>query len=46
MPRVVRLAILDGLRRGWDPSVTKPALFRVYDGDNLLPDEEWPRFTK
>jgi hypothetical protein len=45
LPRVVRLAILAGLRRGWDPSVTKPGLFRVFDGDSLLPHEEWPRFT-
>jgi len=43
---VVRLAILEGLRRGWDPSVTKPGLFRVHDGDALLPAEEWPRFTE
>ena len=27
LPRVVRLAILDGLRRGWNPSATEPALF-------------------
>lgn len=46
LPRVVRLAILEGLRRGWDPSSTRPPLFRVYDGDSLLPAEEWPRFTK
>lgn len=46
LPRVVRLAILDGLRRGWDPSVTKPGLFRVHDGDSLLPAGEWPRFTQ
>ena len=45
LPRVVRLAILDGLRRGWDPSVTKPGLLRVYDGDSLLSAEEWPRFS-
>src|SRR5687767_10838326 len=43
LPRVVRLAILDGLRRGWDPAATKPALFRVHDGDSLLPPEDWPR---
>jgi hypothetical protein len=46
LPRVVRLAILDGLRRGWDPSAAKPGLFRVFDGDTLLPGEEWPRFTE
>jgi hypothetical protein len=46
VPRVARLAILDGLRRGWDPSVTKPGLFQVHDGDSLLSAEEWPRFTK
>jgi hypothetical protein len=46
LPRVARLAILGGLRRGWDPSARKPGLFRVYDGDSLLPAEEWPRFTK
>jgi hypothetical protein len=40
LPRVVRLAILDGLRRGWNPAATKPGLFRVFDGDSLLqPDE-------
>ena len=46
LPRVVRLAILDGLRRGWDPAVTKPGVFRVHDGDSLLPPEEWPRFSR
>ena len=46
LPRVVRLAILDGLRRGWNPAITKPGLFRVYDGDGLLPAAEWPRFTQ
>ena len=46
LPKVVRLAILDGLRRGWDPSATKPDLFRVYGGDSLLPAEEWPRSFK
>jgi len=46
LPRVVRLAILDGIRRGWNPAATKPGLFRVHDGDSLLPPEEWPRFSK
>lgn len=46
LPWVVRLAILEGLRRGWNPSVTEPGLFRVYDGDSLLPADEWPRFTE
>jgi hypothetical protein len=44
LPRVVRLAILDGLRRGWNPLVTKPGLFKIFNGDSLLPPEEWPRF--
>jgi hypothetical protein len=43
LPRVVRGAILEGLRRGWDPSATPPHLFRIHDGDSLLPAEEWPR---
>lgn len=45
LPRVVRLAILDGLRRGWNPAVTESGVFRVFDGDSLLPPDEWPRFT-
>src|SRR5262245_28291492 len=45
LPRVVRLAILEGLRLGWNPASTKPSLFRVYEGDSLLPADEWPRFT-
>src|SRR5271154_3509721 len=46
LPKVVRLAILDGLRLGWDPTAAKPALFRVYEGDSLLPPEEWPRTSR
>jgi hypothetical protein len=42
-PRAVRAAILAGLQRGWDPAITKPPLFRVYDGDALLPGDQWPR---
>src|SRR5262245_48925618 len=42
-PRAVRAAIVAGLRRGWDPAVTKPPLFRVYDGDALLPADQWLR---
>ena len=45
-PRVVRLAVLDGLRRGWNPADAGPEPFRVYDGDGLLPPEEWPRFAR
>jgi hypothetical protein len=42
-PRVVRVAILAGLQRGWNPAVTVPPLLRVYDGDTLLPAEAGPR---
>jgi hypothetical protein len=44
LPRVVRLAIIEGLRRGWTPTASKPGLFRMHDGDSLLPADEWPRF--
>ena len=43
VPKVVRLAILEGLRRGWNPAATKPPMFRLPEGDSLLPAEEWPR---
>jgi len=45
-PKAVRLAILAALDRGWNPAVTKPLLFRFYDGDSLMPAEEWPRLTR
>ncbi len=45
LPRVVRQAILEGLRRGWDPMASKPGVFRVHDGDSLPQEDEWPRFT-
>jgi hypothetical protein len=45
LPRVVRLAILEGLRRGWDATASRPGVFWVRDGDSLLPEDEWPRFT-
>ena len=44
LPRVVRLAILEGVRRGWQPRATTPTIFRMFDGDELLRPEDWPRF--
>lgn len=46
VPKVVRLAILEGLRRGWDPDATKPPIFRFHEGNSLLPADEWPRAKK
>ncbi|QEG27966.1 hypothetical protein GobsT_27340 [Gemmata obscuriglobus] len=46
LPRVVRLALLEGRRRGWDPLATTPDVFRLSDADTLLPAEEWPRFSR
>jgi hypothetical protein len=43
LPCVVRVAIQEGLRRGWEPSATSPAWFGVPDGDNLSLADEWPR---
>lgn len=43
LPGVVRLAVLEGLRQGWNPSASAPALFRLAEGDALLPADEWPR---
>jgi hypothetical protein len=45
LPQVVRLAILEGLRQGWDPMVAKPSLFRLFGCDNLLSADQWPRCT-
>ncbi len=45
LPCVVRLAILEGLRRGWNPTASRPGVFRMQDGDSLLPEDEWPRFN-
>jgi hypothetical protein len=41
LPRVVRLAILEGLRRGWDPTASEPGVFQVHDGDSLPPEEAY-----
>jgi hypothetical protein len=41
LPRVVRLALLDGLRQGWNLSVSKTGVYRVHDGDSLLPAEPY-----
>jgi hypothetical protein len=43
LPHIVRLAILEGLRQGWNPSLSRPGIFQLKNGDNLLPAEEWPR---
>src|SRR5262249_36063339 len=44
-PKAVRHAVLAGHSRGWDPAVTKPPLFRLYDADSLISPEERPRTT-
>lgn len=36
-PRAVRAVILAGLARGWQPSATDTAIFRMLDADDLLP---------